>query len=87
MVDANGFLETGRQARQAATGDQWTPFEDRVMIFLNNVRMLIRYVWPSSLPLHLRHPMLTHFPPQKCSRLKLNTLLVSFMRWYKEVEP
>ena len=45
MIDVPGFLAVGEETRRNTKGQQWTPFEDRVLILLNNIRMLIRYVF------------------------------------------
>ena len=44
-------MQAGAQAKSnapsngsGASGQEWTSFDDQVLIFLNNIRMLIRYV-------------------------------------------
>lgn len=43
--DAAQLMQAGAQARSNGSIEQeWTPFDDQILIFLNNIRMLIRYV-------------------------------------------
>ncbi|KDN53056.1 mRNA triphosphatase CET1 [Tilletiaria anomala UBC 951] len=46
MLDVGSFLSLGEEARRQGESQKWTPFEDRVLILLNNVRMLIRNACP-----------------------------------------
>ncbi len=50
MVDVPGFIELGEQTRRGGLPQGWTPFEDRTLIFINNVRMLIRNAAPPHPP-------------------------------------
>lgn len=47
--DAIQLMQAGAQAKASLasngaglSGQEWTPFDDQVLIFLNNIRMLIR---------------------------------------------
>lgn len=46
MQNGNELLELARSCKEATQAYEWTPFEDRILIFLNNVRLLLRYVSP-----------------------------------------
>ncbi|MCO5565381.1 hypothetical protein L7F22_019054 [Adiantum nelumboides] len=40
--DANVLLQSAQASVHAASRQEWTPFYDSILIFLNNIRMLIR---------------------------------------------
>ena len=50
--DVDALMQAAQQAREqqpsngagSANAQDWTPFDDQVLIFLNNIRLLIRYV-------------------------------------------
>lgn len=49
--DADQLMQAGAQAKASSASNgagpnaqEWTPFDDQILIFLNNIRMLIRYV-------------------------------------------
>lgn len=44
--DADALMRLAHEARDTLDGrsQEWTPFEDTVLVLLNNVRLLIRYV-------------------------------------------
>lgn len=42
--DADSLINSGMTCAQAAARQEWTPYYDEVLIFLNNVRMIIRCV-------------------------------------------
>lgn len=61
MREGNDFIELARACKEVGQPNEWTPYEDRVLLFLNNVRLLLRYVLGPNLVELLAGTKLTSF--------------------------